>query len=819
MDSSVQTFDNGVPASRDARTPFVLVGDLTEETLAELEFGGVLDQVAALAAGPLGARRIRGRRPSSEVAWIREELADVEEMRRLVVDKRAPVPAAIPEMAETLSRLRIEGSVLDGRGLLDLRRLISASRLLGTELGALEEEAPRAFALRRPVPERSLEKRLELAVDDVGEILDSASPALATARHDVRATRSKLIQRLESILRGLDGGEEGTVTVRNGRYVIPVARVSRSRPSGIIHDESASGATLYLEPSATLELGNELREAEARAERAVLAVCRELTDLFRPEWSRLVDLLEMCVRADDLVARARYAAQAGATCPTIEPPGGPLFLVRARHPLLLARMPAEQVVPFDLSLIDGTRTLLLSGPNTGGKTVLLKAVGVIALLAQSGIMPPVEAGSTLPVFTGFYADIGDRQSIAASLSTFSAHVAAVRGILAGADGGSLILLDEIGSGTDPAEGAALASAVLLSLTRRGALTLATTHLGALKELATRSAGVANASLQFDGAALTPTYRLLQGIPGRSYGLAIARRLGIPGEVLSEAESQVSDADRALDRLLASVEQRQAEQEVRAAALEAERTELESLKAFLAAQQEGQEIREKALKAAAKTAEQSARTQARAYLLEARQQVEAAIQKLRAGDEATAREARRMIEDAARREAEALTRSEGQRGRGAAAHAAGLQVGARVRLDSGSTGEVVALRSDGKAMVRIGSVKVQLPNDSLSVIEAPGADQKNSAPLSPGPSYASAAAPIEIDLRGLTAEEAEAAVVHAIDEAILAENPYLRIIHGKGTGALRERVRRVIESDSRVAKSMMAPANQGGAGVTIAEFAP
>jgi DNA mismatch repair protein MutS2 len=407
---------------------------------------------------------------------------------------------------------------------------------------------------------------LELAVDDAGEILDTASPALAAARHDIRATRSRLIQRLESILRGLDG--EGTVTLRNGRYVIPVPRDSRSRPAGIIHDESASGATLYLEPSATLELGNALREAEARADRAALAVCRDLTDLFRPEWHRLVDLFEMCIQADDRVARARYAVLVDGHSPAVESPGGPLVLRRARHPLLLARLPADQVVPFDLDMVDRRRTLLLSGPNTGGKTVLLKAVGVIAALVQAGMIPPVGPGSAVPVFEGFFADIGDRQSIADSLSTFSAHVTVIRRIVESADGHSLILLDEIGSGTDPAEGAALAAAVLTSLTGRGALTMATTHLGALKELATRSAGVANASLQFDGVALTPTYRLLQGIPGRSYGLAIARRLGVPEAILAEAESQVSDADRALDRLLASVEQRQTAQEVRASALEA-----------------------------------------------------------------------------------------------------------------------------------------------------------------------------------------------------------------------------------------------------------
>ncbi len=819
MHEAEQESDNGVLASRDARTPFVLPGGVTDEALAELEFAAVLELIAALATGPLGKARVRGRRPSGDVAWIRDELADAEELRRLVTDRRAPQPGPVPELAPTLARLRIEGSVLDGRALVELRHLLSASRQLVAELTSLEAEAPRAGALRRPVPDRSLEKRLELSVDDAGEILDGASPALASARHEVRSTRSRLIQRLESILRGLDSGDEGTVTLRNGRYVIPVARVSRTRPPGIIHDESASGATLYLEPSATLELGNDLREAEARTERAVLAVCRELTDLFRPHWTALVDLLEMCVVADDRVARARYAASVNGNCPTIEGPGGPLVLHRARHPLLIARLPAEQVVPFDLSLIDGTRTLLLSGPNTGGKTVLLKAVGVIAALAQAGCIPPVGPGTALPVFHGFFADIGDRQSIAASLSTFSAHIAAVRSILSSADGASLILLDEIGSGTDPAEGAALASAVLMSLTRRGSITLATTHLGALKELATRSAGVANASLQFDGVALTPTYRLLQGIPGRSYGLAIARRLGIPEAVLADAESQVSDADRALDRLLASVEQRQTAQEIRAAELEAQATELQSLKAYLDAQQEGQEIREKALKTAAKDAERTARAQTRTFLLEARQTVEEAIQRAKAStDESAAKDARRLIEEAAGDERRALDAG-GQADRRTGGQKLLLAVGSRVKLDSGTAGEVLEVRGDGKVLIGIGSMKLLMPAEGLTAVAVNLSSREQSARPTVRQSASSASAPIEIDLRGFTAEEAEAAVVHAIDEAILAENPYLRIIHGKGTGVLRERVRQIVESDSRVARSVTAPANQGGSGVTIAEFAP
>ena len=810
---------DGVPASEDAGTPFALPGRLSDEGLAALEFGAALDLVAALAAGPLGAARVRARRPATAPAWCRDELADVEEVRRLVRERRAPSPAAVPDVATALAGLRAEGAVLEGRVLVNLRRLLTASRELVTELRTLAGDAPRAATRIRPLPDRSLERRLELSVDGEGELLDSASPALAGARQEIRTSRNRLIQKLESMLRGLEGGAEGSVTVRNGRYVIPVPRDSRSRPAGIVHDESASGATLFLEPSAVLELGNALREAEVRAERAELAVCRDLTDLLRPERLILADALEMCVAMDDLVARARYAAATDAACPELVPSGGPLVIRQGRHPLLLAVLPAESVVPFDLELTGGLRTLLLSGPNTGGKTVLLKAVGVICALAQAGILPPVGPGSSLPVFGGFFADIGDRQSITASLSTFSAHVAVVRRILETADASSLVLLDEIGSGTDPAEGAALASAVLAALTRRGTVTLATTHLGALKELATRTSGIANASLQFDGATLQPTYRLLQGVPGRSYGLAIARRLGVPEAVLQDAESQVPDSERSFDRLLADVEQRQRAQEARQAELEARAADLENLSARLSLQLEGQENRDQSLRQREREAERSARAQSRAFLLEARQKVEEAIAKARSAvtDEA-ARLARRMVEEAVGAETAALNLMDagGRAGGRTGGHQERLAAGSRVRLETGTPAEVLELRGDGRALIRIGSLKMVAEVGSLVPIEGPATREARSTTPSIRPSVRPSA-PSEIDLRGLTSDEAESAVVLAIDEAVLAEQPYLRIIHGKGTGALRERVRQIVESDGRVTRSAFAAPNQGGSGVTVVEF--
>lgn len=792
--------------------------DSWSEALEALEFPAVLEAVAARAAGPLGSASVRARRPSDDAAWIREELGRVEEGARLIRAGKGPVAEPVPDLAAPLARLRIGGSVLDGTELLAFRRTITAARLVTAELKRAIPEAPRLAVFELPPLDKSLERRLEQALDDDGAVRDGASPALAAARSDIRVARERLVQKLEGMLRGI--GSDGGVTLREGRYVIPVPRDLRNRPDGIIHGESASGATLYVEPAAAIALGNAMREAEARASREELKVLRGLTELLRPVQPELLALHAMCVAVDDLVARAKWAADIDGHAPRVAPAPAELVIVNGRHPLLLAAGGAHgrrAVVPFDLSLEGPERCVLLSGPNTGGKSVLLKAVGLAAALAQSGIVPAIGSGSALPVFGRIFADIGDRQSIAASLSTFSAHLILLRAILEEADDRSLVLLDEIGSGTDPAEGGALAAASLMALCRRDAVILATTHLGALKRLATSTPGIVNASLQFDAATLQPTYRLVKGVPGRSYGLAIARRLGLREDVVEEAEAQVPDAERSLDALLAAVEQRERAQMVKQAELEGHIAEVEARSAELAAQAEAQGIREAALKKRERDAEKSAREQARIFLLDAREKVEAAITKAEAGGEQRAREARRVVEEAAAAEAEALKALD-HAGRRLGGSAAGVEIGDLVRLDSGTTGELLELRGDGKAVVRVGSLKLVADSSTLTLLPGRRAAEPPGRRAVEVPSRQAGEPSYEIDLRGMTGDEAEQSVVAALDAAVLAEQPFLRIIHGKGTGVVRERVQQILKRDRRVKNHAFAPANQGGTGVTVAEFA-
>jgi DNA mismatch repair protein MutS2 len=524
--------------------------------------------------------------------------------------------------------------------------------------------------------------------------------------------------------------------------------------------------------------------------------------------------LDVLIRLDSIYARARYAARVGGHIPEILPEGSDeATIVEGRHPILLAS--GAEVVPFDLRMERGERTLLISGPNTGGKTVLLKALGLISLLAQSGVVPSVGPGTRLPVFTRVFADIGDEQSIEASLSTFSAHLKNLRETLESADHGSLVLIDEIGSGTDPVEGGALAQAILLELTRRSAFTLATTHLGQLKLLAVEDARVVNASLQFDADRLSPTYRLLKGLPGRSYGLAIARRLGLPDAVLAEAERALPQGERDVAKLLLELEAREQRIAEVGDALEMRLAETERLQARLA-------DREQELSRREEDAERRARQQARDLLLQSRQEVETAIREVRdAADEEklaeAARAARRRVEEAARRQKERTTEAPSRRAARASGSSQPLEPGLRVRIGTlGSTGTVVEVR-DGKATVETGGLRMTVPQDDLTPL--PPGDQKPQKPRHRG-GYAVAEieASSEVDLRGLRVDELDLRLGRALDAALMSGLPTFRIIHGKGTGALRAQVRQLLEADRRVKLIRPGDRFEGGTGVTVVEFA-
>jgi DNA mismatch repair protein MutS2 len=795
---------------------------MNPHTLQVLEFTEALDAVARQAASALGAEAVRSLRPSTELARVRRELAIVAEMMTILGREGGWPAPAVPDLREPLRQLRIEGSVLDADALRDSRVFLASSRSARAALLPRAEEFSLLGSLAgRLVELRREEERIGRAIDEDGHVRDDASPELQRLRREIKGSRNRIVERLNAVATSLPSQyqvPDASVTVRDGRFVIPIRREGRGEVGGIVHGESGTGATLFVEPPAAIEMMNRLRELESAEAREVLRILRALTDSLRPHRDELAAALEALVELDSVLARARYAGQVGGTLPTILPAGTEEYtVVDGRHPILLAR--GEEVVPFDLRMDPGERTLLISGPNTGGKTVLLKAIGLLSLLAQSGVVPPVGASTRLPVFAGVWADIGDEQSIEASLSTFSAHLRNLQDALAGASAESLVLIDEIGSGTDPTEGGALAWATLSELTRRRAFTVATTHLGQLKLLATERPEVVNASLQFDAERLQPTYRLLKGLPGRSYGLAIARRLGLPAELLEEAERVLPQGERDVARLLLELEAREQRAADAVVQLERRLADTDRLHREL-------ERRERTLRERETDAERRARQQARDLLLRSRQEVEEAIQQVRsaAADSAeledAAREARRRVEEAARRQRERTPEA-----RAAAAPTRGetspLEVGLRVRIESlGRTGTIVELR-DGRAMVEAGGIRLLLPRVDLTVLPAGDQVRARAARTYAGGGYTEAAvdqASSEVDLRGMRVDEVELVLGRAVDSAIMAGLPSFRIIHGKGTGALRERVQELLYGDRRIRMARPGDRFEGGTGVTVVEFA-
>jgi len=664
---------------------------------------------------------------------------------------------------------------------------------------------------------------IEHAIGDDGLVRDEASPALRRIRRELRASHGELIRILERVMGGLESHHRApdmSVTVREGRYVIPVRREGVRVVGGIVHGASGTGGTLFIEPPAAIEYGNRIRELESEELEEVERILRELTDRLRPHRDAMLDSLDALAELDSLYARARYAAKFQCTPATLVPARAGFEIHVGRHPLLLAK--GIDVVPFDLALLAEERTLLVSGPNTGGKTVLLKAVGLLSAMSQAGIPAPVGAESRVPVFDDMLADIGDEQSIEASLSTFSAHLKNLSEILRLATSDSLVLIDELGSGTDPQEGAALGWAILESLTTRGATTLASTHLGQLKELATQVPAVVNASLQFDAVELAPTYRLIKGVPGRSYGISIARRLALPSDVVARAEERIPQGERDMAALIERLERKEKELEEREREAAAMQDDARERIANVARREHNVRERER-------TVEKESRKEARKYVLEARAEIERTIKELKkkgaeAADDAIeemGRDARRRAEELAARQANVLDRLDAEersverkRGRVAPAERGPVAVNDAVEVGTlgGKVGRVLDIRGK-EAVVAVGSLKLTVPLATLKRTDAP--QEKAVSYIGDAPEVF---ASTEINLLGLRAEEAESVVLQALDSAVRADLKSLRIIHGKGTGALREVVNEMLRKDTRVREFHMGAWNEGGAGVTVAVFA-
>ena len=791
---------------------------MSGSALQVLDFRKVLEYVAGFAATRAGREAVLALEPSSEPGTVRDRLAAVDETGRFLATRDDWVFPSVPEAGIAIGRLGVDGSVLAPEELAGLGGVLRAGAALQGQLGAGAGDLPRLRVLEgRLLVLPRLETELGRAVDADGAVLDTASRELARIRGQLTGAHNRVVAHLESLLNGLTERYRvagASVTIREGRYVIPLRREGRRSVGGYVHDESSSGATLFVEPPSAIEMMNRVRGLERGELREVHRVLRELSDRCRPFAEAMEDSLAALTEMDRRVALSRAASRWDGSVPAIGE--GSLCIRGGRHPLLMAA--GSGAVPFDLDLGADEGVVVVTGPNTGGKTVFLRSVGLVSVLAQSGVIPPTGPGTRLPVFDSFFAESGDGQSIADSLSTFSAHLRGLGTILEKAGPRSLVLIDEPGAGTDPKEGEALARALVETLAERGCTAVVTSHLGGLKRLAAPGNRIVNASLNFDGERLLPTYRFSKGRPGRSYGLAIARGLGFPDEVLDRADAYRDTADARMDDLLESLERKERRVSRMLAELEGEKERAAALRSEL-------ETREEELRRAEKEYAARGRIEARRMLLRARAKVDEAIAGLeegvREGDalREASRKARRMVEDAVR----ALEEPAPPRQRPGPAPDSSLEPGTKVRMvDSGARGTVVAVDGE-RVLVNVGGVRLRVGRSWL----APDGDGDDEARPTTGTRADAGSsthwtaldveATSEVDLRGQRADEAEVALSRALDAATVADLRELRVIHGKGTGALRERVAVVLGRDARVERFRAGKPGEGGFGVTVARI--
>jgi len=788
--------------------------------LAVLEFARVVEACAGNALSEPGRDRVLALAPRDDRDWINREQSRIAAVRGLRASEGGWGPEPVARLGRALEKLPVSGASWTPAEAQSIATALGSAQRTVQSLSdprrpaaAIATLAPVTAALA-PLP--ALARAIVRVIDADEAVRDDASPLLKRLRRELRGAEQELVKLIERVIARLDPHQQvpdASVTIRNGRYVMPIRREAQRTVGGIVHDTSATGATLFVEPPAAIEASNHIREVEIDAQREVDRLLLELTDLARPHAEEIAASFDALAELDSLHARARFADDLRCGPVTLGEPPGDLVVRDGRHPLLLVQ--GVEVVPFDLTLSATERTLLVSGPNTGGKTVLLKAVGLFQLLLQAGFPVPAAAGTVLPCVDNVFADVGDEQSIEASLSTFSAHLRNLRDILVRATAHSLVLIDELGSGTDPSEGAALGAAILEQLTARGVRTLATTHLGALKDLPLTVPGIINASLQFDDARLAPTFRFQQGIPGRSYGLQIAQRLGLPADVIARATARVPEQELAVSALLAELERRETELTQRETTLFADEAR---------SHDHGRRVaeRERAVRDREREVERAARAEARRYLLDARADVERTIAALRraAGSDAERAEqeraARKGLERSAAAHAEALADLDKPDSRIAMDSPVRVPVvGDAVETDSlpGRVGRLLERRDDD-AVVAVGSLKLTVPMASVRRASVERADPVV-IPLGEVPDVE---VKTEIDLRGVRAGDVDSLLLGSLDSAIRADLRSVRVIHGKGTGALREKVTEMLGKDVRVKSFRLGAWNEGGAGVTIVEFA-
>lgn len=790
--------------------------DLYEKSLNTIELPAVLELLAAQAVTEGGREACLALRPSASVSEVKQRLSETSAAKEMMVVRGSPSLSGIKDIRPSLSRADLGGS-LNTVELLNIARVLQCARLVKgytADEKLSKTSIDHLFAALHT--NRFLEEKISGSIVGEDEIADSASSELANIRRKIRAAGARVRECLQKIISSPSYAkalQEPIITMRSDRFVVPVKAEFKGAIQGLVHDISASGATLFIEPMAAVKANNELRELAAREKAEIDRILAELSAECALHAEDIASDYSYLVILDAIFAKAKLSYAQNGIEPQVREKG--IVLRRARHPLL----PKDKAVPISLELGENYDTLIITGPNTGGKTVTLKTIGLLSAMAQCGLHIPADDGSGVPVYSSVLADIGDEQSIEQNLSTFSAHMTNIVRILEKCDENSLILFDELGAGTDPTEGAALAIAVIEHVRKLGADVAATTHYAELKVYATNESGIQNASCEFDVETLSPTYRLLVGIPGKSNAFAISERLGLGREIIDDARARVGVQNASFEATIEKLEQA--------------RTMLENDR--IKAAQKLREAEENAKKAAFLRAELSVRLEKADE--KARREAERIIAEAREAAESTFAELddmRRRINEAEQVQAVNQARSELRRklnetGERVKAKPAAkktedrvsrrdAKVGDTVEIKSmGVKAEVIEVNSDGTLTLKAGIMTVKAKQSEVLLVEDVRITRKKQGVSIVGSSTPRAAVSPEIDLRGMESIEAVGAAELYIDSAVMGKLKTVTIIHGKGTGALRTAVQQMLRRNKAVKSFRLGRFGEGESGVTIVEL--
>lgn len=770
-----------------------------------LEFDKVIHQLKEHASSSPGKELVATLEPSTnleEVVRWQEETDEAFQVLRV----KGHIPlGGIKDIRPSIKRAKI-GGMLQPDECLDVASVISASKTLKRFIEEIDEvDIPILKHLSEEItPLNELERSIKSCIDDHGQVLDSASDRLRSVRRQIRSFESRIRDKLEHDTRTKSKMlSDAIITIRNDRYVLPVKQEYRGAFGGIVHDQSSSGATLFIEPGAVVELNNELQEARSREKQEIERILRELTEKIAQDAEPLNLHMNILSKIDFMTAKAKYARKIKGTKPEMND-RGIIDMKQARHPLI----PAEEVVANDISIGKDSTAIVITGPNTGGKTVTLKMVGLTTLMAQSGLMVPALDGCKMAVFEHVFADIGDEQSIEQSLSTFSSHMTNIVDILNHVNDQTLVLFDELGAGTDPQEGAALAMAILDEVVERNARVIATTHYPELKAYGYNREQVINASVDFDVKTLKPTYRLLIGVPGRSNAFEISRKLGLSEEIIHKSKTLIGRDSQSVENMIASLEEsrRKADQDYEEAAkvLDEAANLLQDLKRKWKQFEQKKECLYK-----------QAEEKAKKEVEKAKQKAEEIIDELRSMQQQAHIKEHQLID--ARKQLEEAQVEFAQKNQSADHPASqqpnkSLQPGDEVKvLSLNQEGHIVEQMNDSEYQVQLGIMKVKVNQQDLQFIHRPESVKEQSLSTVKGSSYH---VKPELDLRGERYEDALHRLEKYIDDAILAGYPQVSIIHGKGTGALRQAVQNFAKQHPSIQSSRLGGMNEGGSGVTV-----